>query len=147
MHIQRATEQAVLPLLQAAIDDVTASAGVVPVLLSDSDEIKPQMPYIVAFCPSNTEIAPGCGIFEVDLQIEFRSHTKETEPGQRDKVLGAINNFAYDDTAAKLSAADGYHCHGFYYTGGTQTVDTEKKAIIHIMKYRVACMAMDEPAS
>lgn len=142
--ILRATEEAIKTLLQAAIDDATGYAGSVPVILSDESEIKPQMPYVIIQCTEAEEqIAPGCGIFKVSGDLEFKSHTKETSPETRQAILNSINNFAYDSTAAKLSALPGYHCHGWQPTSGIMTPDNERKAITYSMKYWVYCMARD----
>jgi hypothetical protein len=142
--ILQATERAIQGLLQAAVDDVTGYPGSVPVLLSDESEVKPQMPYIVIQCVSaEEEITPESGIFKVAGDLEFKSHTKETSPETREMILDAINNFAYDSTATKLSALPGYHCHGWQPTSAAVTVDHEKKSYIYSLKYWVHCMALD----
>ena len=111
--ILRATEKAIQGLLQAVMDDLVGLPGAIPVLLSDEAENKPQMPYIVVKCSDEEEqITPNSGIFRVDGELIFRSHTKETSPERRQAILDAINNFAYDSTAAKLSGVDNFHCHG-----------------------------------
>ncbi len=143
--ILRATEQAIQGLLQAAMDDLTGFPGAIPVLLSDEAENKPQMPYIVVKCADEEEqISPGCGIFKVGGELMFRSHTKETDPEERQAILDAINNFAYDSTAAKLSGVDNFHCHGWHPTSGTMTPENETKSILYSMKYWVYCMAMND---
>lgn len=142
--ILRAAESAIQGLLQAAIDDNTGSPGVVPVLLSDEQERKPQMPYIVIQCVSEEEqITPGSGIFKVDGTLVFKSHTRETDEEKRQLILDSINNFAYDSTAAKLSGVDNFHCHGWHPTTGEMIVDNDSKASIYQMKYWVYCMAMN----
>ena len=142
--ILRATELAIQGLLQAAIDAVSASPGNVPVLLSDSGEIKVPMPYVVIQCTDEEElITPGCGIFKVSGELHFRSHTKATTPEERQTILNAINNFAYDTTAAKLSLVANFHCHGWQPTSGVMTVEPETKSYLYVMKYWVYCMAMD----
>ena len=142
--ILRATENAIQGLLQAAINENTGSPGVIPVLLSDESERKPQMPYIVIQCVSSEEqITPGSGIFKVDGTLIFKSHTKEASEEKRQLVLDSINNFAYDSTAAKLSLIDNFHCHGWYPTTGVISVDNDSKSTIYEMKYWVYCMAMN----
>ena len=142
--ILRAAEEAIQSLLQAAIDDNTGSPGVIPVLLSDEQERKPQMQYVGIQCVSAEEqIAPGSGIFKVEGTLVYKSHTRETKPEQRQLVLDSINNFAYDSTAAKLSGVDNFHCHGWHPTTGEMMTDNETKATIYQMKYWVHCMAMD----
>lgn len=142
--ILQAAEKAIQGLLQTAIDEATGSPGVVPVLISDRDLTKEQMPYILAQCVSDEEIiSPGCGIFKVDGSLVYKSHTKSTTPEERQTILDAINNFAYDSTAAKLSGIDNFHCHGWHPTTGELTVDNEAKATIYQLKYWVYCMAMD----
>jgi hypothetical protein len=142
--ILRSVETAIQGLLQASIDDAVGFDGVIPVILSDSDDIKVPMPYVVLQCISSEEaITPGCGIFRVDGELEFRSHTKETSPEMRQEILDAINNFAYDSTAAKLSEVDNFHCHGWYPTTGELLYDNETKSMRYRMKYWIYCMAMD----
>jgi len=142
--ILRATEEAIQSLLQAAIDDNMGSPGVIPVLLSDEQERKPQMPYILIQCTSEEEqITPGCGIFKVEGALVFKSHTRETDPEQRQLILDSINNFAYDSTAAKLSGVDNFHCHGWHPTTGVMATDNDAKATVYEMKYWVYCMAMN----
>jgi ribosomal protein L24E len=142
--ILRATELAIQGILQAAIDDNTGSPGAVPVLLSDEAERKPQMPYVVIQCISSEEqISPGCGIFKVEGDLVFKSHTREMSEDDRQVILDSINNFAYDATAAKLSGVDNFHCHGWYPTTGTMSVDNDSKATIYEMRYWIYCMAMD----
>lgn len=142
--ILRATENAIQGLLQEAIDENSKAEGTVQVLLSDNDENKPQMPYVVIQCVSSEEqITPGSGIFKVDGSLVYRSHTKNTTPEQRQVILDSINNFAYDSTAAKLSAIDNFHCHGWQPTTGELTMDNETKSTVYEMKYWIYCMEMD----
>ena len=89
--ILRAAENAIQGLLQAAIDEAVGFTGAVPVLLSDTRETKPQMPYVSIQCTEEEEvITPGSGIFKVSGELVFRSHTKETSPTIRQKILDAI---------------------------------------------------------
>ena len=142
--ILRATEQAIQALLQIAVDDITNFAGAVPVLLSDEEENKPPMPYIVAQCvEAEEQISPGCGIFKVSGEIRLRSHTKGSSPDERQELLDAINNFAYNSTATKLSALDDFHCYGWQPTTGALTVEPETKSYLYTMKYTAICMARD----
>ena len=144
MMILRAVEEAITPLLQAAIDDNSDYPGDIPVISSDEEERKPPMPYVVLqFVKSEETITPGSGIFKVEGTIVFKSHTKETTTGQRQIVLDSINNFAYDSTAAKLSATENFHCHGWHPTTGEMTVDNESKSHVYQMTYWIYCMAMD----
>ena len=139
--ILRATEKAIQEVLQLAIDDIAEG---IPILLSDEEENKPQMPYIVVQCvESEEQITPGCGIFRVNGEIRFRSHTKGMDPEDRQTVLDAINNFAYDSTAAKLSALNGFHCHGWQPTTGALTVDNDTKSQTYTLSYLIFCMATD----
>lgn len=140
--ILRTTEQAIQPLLQAAIDETLQAKDALPVLLSDEESVKPQMPYVVVRCLSfEEEIAPGSGIFNVKGEIVFRSHVKETYSEFRASVLDSINNFAYDQTAAKLSITDGFHCYGWQPTTGEMQVEADSKSYLYIMKYTIHCMA------
>jgi hypothetical protein len=103
------------------------------------------MPYIIIGCETFEEqITPGSGIFKVTGTLEFRSHTKETTPAIRDKILNAINNFAYDSTAEKISTLKGFHCHGWQPTTGTMTTDNDRKAMIYTLSYWIYCMELDE---
>lgn len=142
--ILRATEEAIQSLLQDAIDDAVGYPGAVPVLLSDAVENKPPMPYVVIKCTDSEEqITPGSGIFKVSGDLLYRSHSRETDAEQRQTVLDAINQFAYDSTAAKLSALPDFHCHGWHPTTGQLTVENETKSYAYNMRYWVYCMARD----
>lgn len=145
--ILRDTEKAIQGLLQAAITDAVGDKRAVPVLLSDADISKASMPYIVIQCTNSEEqITPGCGIFKVYGTLLFRSHTKENTPGFRQTVLDAINNFAYDSTAAKLSETPGFHCHGWQPTTGIISTDNERKSTDYEMTYWIYCMSLDQIA-
>lgn len=145
--ILRDTEKAIQGLLQATITDAVGDKRAVPVLLSDADITKTSMPFVVIQCTSAEEqITPGSGIFKVSGTLFFRSHTKESSPGFRQTVLDAINNFAYDSTAAKLSETPGFHCHGWQPTTGTISTDNERKSTDYTMDYWVYCMALDQLA-
>jgi hypothetical protein len=142
--IQQATEKAIRGLLQQTVDAVTKSKNAIPVLISDVDEVKNEMPYIVIQCTDSEEIiSPGCGIFKVNGVLVFKSHTRVITPKRRQDVLDAINNFAYDSTALKLSLTDNFHCHGWHPTTGEMTTDDATKATIYTMRYWVYCMAMN----
>lgn len=144
MMILRATNLAIQQLLQDNLEDIVDEVGVIPVYVADESETKQQMPYIVVKCVSSEEdITPGSGIFRVSGELLFRSHTKETSPEQRQTVLDAINNFAYDSTAAKLSGLENFHCHGWHPTSAELTSEPETKSYAYDMKYFVHCMAMD----
>ena len=142
--ILRATEQAIQQLLEIDVADAVG-IGTVPVLLSDEEENKPQMPYIVVACTEEEEqITPGSGIFKVSGEIHFRSHTKASESEWRQTVLNAINNFAYDGTAARLSEIPNFHCHGWMPTTGQLTVENDTKSYRYVLKYSVFCMARND---
>jgi hypothetical protein len=144
MIILRAADEAIKTVLEDYLSDISNGIGKIDVYLADNDENKQQMPYIVIQCVSSEEqITPGSGIFKVAGNVIFRSHTKETSPETRQAVLDAINNFAYDSTSAKLSALDGFHCHGWYPTTGDLTVESETQSYTYNMKYWVYCMAMN----
>jgi hypothetical protein len=141
------TEKAIQGLLQATITDAVGNKLQVPVYLSDADITKAPMPYVVIQCNSSEEqITPGSGIFKVSGTLAFRSHTKENTPGFRQKVLDAINNFAYDSTAAKLSQTAGFHCHGWQPTTGVISTDNDRKSTNYDMTYWVYCMSLDQLA-
>ena len=144
MHILRAADEAIKTVLSGYLKEIAGSVGKIDVYLADSSETKKQMPNITVQCVSaEEEITPGSGIFKVAGEILFRSHTKETSPEARQTVLDAINNFAYDSTAAKLSGLEGFHCHGWYPTSADLTFDAENKSYTYPMKYWVYCMAID----
>jgi len=144
MMILRAADEAIKTVLEGYLSNISDIIGEIDVYLADNDENKRQMPYIVIQCVSSEEqITPGSGIFKVAGNILFRSHTKETSPEERQAVLDAINNFAYDSTSAKLSALEGFHCHGWYPTTGDLIADPETHSYTYDMKYWVYCMAID----
>ena len=144
MMILRAADESIKTVLADYLAAIADDVGEIDIYLADNDENKSQMPYIVIQCVSSEEqITPGSGIFKVSGQIIFRSHTKETSPETRQTILDAINNFAYDSTAAKLSGIEGFHCHGWYPITGDLTVDSETRSYTYDMKYWVYCMAID----
>jgi hypothetical protein len=144
MNILRAADEALQEVLQSYLDVIADDVGDIPVLLADESETKPPMPYVLIRCVSQEEqITPGSGIFKVGGEIQYRSHTKETSPEDRQIVLDAINNFAYDATAAKLSGVENFHCHGWHPTTGEILSDPETKSYTYDMKYWVYCMAID----
>ena len=143
--ILNSTAKSIQVLLQKAVDAALGRRKSIPVYLTDSDITKESMPYIIIDCSSEEEvITPGSGIFKVFGELEFRSHTKDTTPFIREKILKAINNFAYDSTATKLSTLKNYHCHGWQPTTGKMTADNDRKAMIYTMSYWVYCMELDE---
>jgi len=144
MQILHAANLAIQEVLQNHLEGIADEVGAIPVYIADESETKQQMPYIVVKCVSAEEdITPGSGIFKVAGEILFRSHTKETSPEDRQAVLDAINNFAYDSTAAKLSGLDDFHCHGWHPTSAEMTNEPETKSYAYDMKYWVYCMAID----
>jgi len=144
MMILRAADEAIKAVLEDYLVVIADDVGAIDVYLADSDENKRQMPYIIIQCVSCEEqITPGSGIFQVAGELLFRSHTKETTPETRQTILDAINNFAYDSTAAKLSGIEGFHCHGWHPTTGELTADNETHSYTYDMKYWVYCMARD----
>jgi hypothetical protein len=141
--ILQAAEIVIKQRLQESLDDLLGD-GVMTVYISDEQENKEPMPYILVKCSeSDEQITPGSGIFRVYGEIRFRSHVKETSPEQRQITLDAINNFAYDDTAVKLSEADNFHCYGWHPMSGEMTPETETKSYLYLMKYSIYCMAMN----
>lgn len=143
------TTNNVIGLAEAALQTnlLSAVSGTVvsgAVLLSDEDDVKPAMPYVIARAINiEEEISPGCGIFKVTCGVIFKSHAKATTPAQREAVVVALNNFAYTGPAAALSAATGFYCHGFVPTTGEMTVDPETKAYIYELQYMLHCMPTD----
>ena len=141
--ILQAAEIVIKQRLQEALNDLLGE-GLMSVYISDEQENKEPMPYVLVKCESADEqITPGSGIFRVYGEIRFRSHTKETSPEDRQITLDAINNFAYDDTAIKLSEADNFHCHGWHPISGEMIPETESKSYLYLMKYSIYCMAMN----
>ena len=88
-------------------------------------------------------IAPGCGIFKVDVSLIFRSHVKDTSSEDRETIIESLNNFAYSTPATVLSQATGFHCYGFIPTTGRMTVDGELKAYVYEMDFELHCMPRD----
>lgn len=132
-------------LLQKSVNAAVKNKSSIPVYVTDTGDVKAPMPYIVIECSESEEqITPNSGIFKVSGSLEFRSHSKETTPAVREKVLKAINNFAYDSTAEKLSTVKNFHCHGWHPTSGKMTPDNDRKAMIYTMSYWVYCMELDE---
>jgi hypothetical protein len=134
-------EQAISSLL---ITNLKSTVAKDQVYISDNDEIKQPMPYVIVHAESAEEqVTPGCGLYLVSIKVMFRSHVKETSTDQRTDVVNAINNMAYTSPASALSATTGFHCHGFVPASGSMTVDGEMKAYVYNVMYSLYCMPRD----
>jgi hypothetical protein len=134
-------EQAISSLLITSLKSTVAKDQV---YISDNDEIKQPMPYVIVHAESAEEqVTPGCGLYLVSIKVMFRSHVKETSTDQRTDVVNAINNMAYTSPASALSATTGFHCHGFVPASGSMTVDGEMKAYVYNVMYSLYCMPRD----
>jgi hypothetical protein len=134
-------EQAISSLL---ITNLKSTVAKDQVYISDNDEIKQPMPYVIVHAESAEEqVTPGCGLYLVQIKAMFRSHVKETSTDQRTDVVNALNNMAYTTPASTLSAVTGFHCHGFVPASGSMTVDGETKSYVYEIKYSLYCMPRD----
>jgi hypothetical protein len=134
-------EQAISSLL---ITNLKSTVAKDQVYISDNDEIKQPMPYVIVHAESAEEqVTPGCGLYLVSIKVMFRSHVKETSTDQRTDVVNALNNMAYTTPASALSAIAGFHCHGFVPASGSMTVDGETKSYVYEIKYSLYCMPSD----
>lgn len=142
--ILQVSEKVIRDNLEKYLQDALGDIGGVDIYISDLQENKNPMPYVLVKCSESEEqITPGSGIFRVYGEIAFRSHVKETSPEVRQITLDAINNFAYDDTAVKLSEADNFHCYGWHPMSGEMIPEPETKSYLYLMKYSIYCMAMN----
>ena len=134
-------EQAISTLI---ITNLKATVAKDQVYISDNDEIKQPMPYVIVHAESAEEqVTPGCGLYLVSIKVIFRSHVKETSTDQRTDVINALNNMAYTTPAASLSAVTGFHCHGFVPASGSMVVDGESKSYVYNINYSLYCMPRD----
>lgn len=141
--ILQAAEKVIREKMQEYLDDLLGKKTI-QVYISDEIENKNPMPYIIVKCAEAEEqITPNSGIFRVFGEINYRSHVKETYPKQRQVTLDAINNFAYDRTAIRLSEADNFHCYGWHPLSGELIPENETKSYLYLMKYSIYCMAMN----
>ena len=127
----------------------------IPVYVSDFGAIKDPMPYVVVHGDGYTEeIAPGCGIYKITVQVMLRSHVKEDDPDQRDAAVNAINEFMHQKNvatpaSARLQAAvtlsrtpevPDLYVHGFVPTSGSMRVNQEYKAYEYLVSCDLYCM-------
>jgi len=134
-------EQAISSLL---ITNLKSTVAKDQVYISDNDEIKQPMPYVIVHAESAEEqVTPGCGLYLVQIKVMFRSHVKETSTDQRTDVVNALNNMAYTSPASALSATSGFHCHGFVPASGSMIVDGETKSYVYEINYSLYCMPRD----
>jgi hypothetical protein len=141
--ILEAAESVIKEKLQERINDLLGK-GIMEIYISDEESNKNPMPYILVKCSEHEEqIVPNSGIFRVFGEIRFRSHVKETSPEDRQKVLDAINQFSYNQTAIKLSESDNFHCHGWHPLSGEMIPENETKSYLYLMKYSIYCMEIN----
>ena len=134
-------EQAISSLL---ITNLKSTVAKDQVYISDNDEIKQPMPYVIVHAESAEEqVTPGCGLYLVSIKVMFRSHVKETSTDQRTDVVNALNNMAYTSPASALSATSGFHCYGFVPASGSMIVDGETKSYVYEINYSLYCMPRD----
>lgn len=134
-------EQAISTLL---ITNLKGTVAEDQVYISDNDEIKQPMPYVIVHAESAEEqVTPGCGLYLVSMSVIFRSHVKETSTDQRTDVVNSLNNMAYTSPASALSAITGFHCHGFVPASGSMAVDQESKSYVYNINYSLYCMPRD----
>jgi len=134
-------EQAISSLL---ITNLKSTVAKDQVYISDNDEIKQPMPYVIVHAESAEEqVTPGCGLYLVQIKVMFRSHVKETSTDERTDVVNALNNMAYTSPASALSATSGFHCHGFVPASGSMIVDGETKSYVYEINYSLYCMPRD----
>lgn len=139
--VTNAAENALAGLLTTAFVGTVAEAKV---FVADSNTAKVPQPYVVVdSSAAEEEISPACGIYKIELSVQFYSHVVETSAAERDEVCTAINNVAYTACAAALSAAADFHCYGFVPNAGTMSIDAEQKSYIYTVHFTAHCMARD----
>jgi hypothetical protein len=137
--------------LQSVLSDLLAPF---PVYVSDFSEVKDEMPYVMIHGDNYTEeIAPGCGLFKVSVQIMLRSHVKEDAPEDREAAVSQINQFMHeknraDPTSPRLQAADSLssvasvpnlYVFGFVPTTGQMRINSDYKAYEYIVGCDLYC--------
>ena len=139
--VTNAAENALAGLLTTAFVGTVAEAKV---FVADSNTAKAPQPYVVVdSSAAEEEISPACGIYKIELSVQFYSHVVETSAAERDEVCTAINNVAYSACATALSAAADFHCYGFVPNAGTMSIDAEQKSYIYTVHFTAHCMARD----
>lgn len=131
------TEQAI----QAAIENSLYPAQVA-VYISDVNEVKEPMPYIVIHVEEAVEQeGPGTGIFKMPVEIMFRDHVKPQDPGFRDAVLVAIENVQFGTPLKALTQAiEGFYCYGFGMTEASMRVNPELKAYESMRRWEITAI-------
>jgi len=141
-NVNNLAERAMIGLLQTEL----AGTIITPekVYVSDPSETKSDHPSVVVFATEKTEIAPGCGIYNLKVTVRFTSHTETATQEERETVMVGINNVAYTALATNLSLYEGFHCHGAMVEGGSlQTPDAD--AYEYTLEMNLACMPMNGP--
>lgn len=131
------TEQAI----QASIEN-SLYPEKVAVYISDVNEVKQEMPYVVIHVDDAVEQeGPGTGIFKMPVEIVFRDHVKPQTPDFRDKVLVAIENVQFGSPLKTLTQAiSGFYCYGFGMTEASMRVNPELKAYESIRKWEITAI-------
>lgn len=142
--ILRLTEQAIQKVLSESISDALQSPNAMDFYLSDADETKLPMPYILVQCVDSEElVTPNSGIFRVMGELIYRAHTKATSPEERNLIVDLINQFSYSNTADQISSLEGFHAYGWEPTQGVMTVDDKTKSVAYSLKFNVYCIPRD----
>jgi len=132
-------------LREALQNQIYAIIPNLPIYRSDELAQKDVQPYMIIHCEEAAEtIGPGSGIYEIPVEIIFRSHVKPTSPDQRDAVIAAINNFVYSNPAQVLSQTQGFHCYGFKPITVKMGVNTELKSYEYINQFGLVAMPTDD---
>lgn len=137
-------EQAIEKALLIALGEVK-----IPVYISDTNEVKEEMPYIILHGDKGRElilgpVGQGCGYFEVEFTVLYRSHVKPDSPTTRQAVTDAINAFAYNKPVEILNGTDGLTVFGFIPEAtGQMQVNSDLKAYEYLTTWRIICTPMD----
>jgi hypothetical protein len=135
--ITNIAEAAIVSALEQAILPAT-----VPIFAADESDTKPPMPYIFLHVDNYEEVvAPGSGIFKLDVSVTFRSHVKADDVDFRTGVCDGINDLMYNSPAVTLSLVDGFHVYGFIpVASGAMAVNTDLKSYDYVVKFSLVCM-------
>jgi len=141
-NVNNLAERALVALLQTELAGTIITTE--KVYVSDPSETKSEHPSVIVYVTDKEEIAPGCGLYNIKVIIQFTSHTESATQEDREAVMVGVNNVVYSGLAAALSAYEGFHCHGAYVDGGSlQTPDAD--AYVYTLELTLACMPMNGP--
>lgn len=139
----------VVSIVEQAIQkalEIQLGSDSTPIYISDTNEVKASMPYIVLHGDKADEMilgpqGQGSGIFKVGFTLLYRSHAKPTSPTTRQAVIDAINQFAYGTPVEILNQTEGLFVYGFIPEAtGNMQINTDLKAYEYLTTWQIICI-------